>query len=469
MANKRILAVLLIVIGVALGAFIYYSEIGEGTAWWQKKFRLGLDLSGGSHLVYQADVSKIPTGSVDEAMDSLREVIERRVNAFGVTEPIVQVENGSALQGSQHRLIVDLPGVTDVQEAIKLINITPTLEFKTPRPEGPEKEAILRAYEDAQKLLASGSASTTINPNNPILKNPLLQEDPNFVSSGLTGRYLKSAQVSFNQNSINPSISVEFNSEGAALFSKITKENIGKPIGIYLDGAPISAPTVREAITNGKAEISGQFTLDEAKELTRNLNLGALPVPISLLSTETIGATLGEAALRDGFKAAWIGFLIIALFMILYYRLPGLVAVVSLSLYIVLILTIFKVVGVTITAAGIAGLILSLGIAVDANVLVFSRLKEELRRGDHIHNALHEAFGRAWTSIRDSNISTIISSIILFWFGTAFIKGFALTLIIGVLASMFTAITVTRVLLVAIAPSRKVGISRFLFGSGVKN
>lgn len=436
MANKRILAVLLIVIGAALGAFIYYSETTTGEAFWQKKFRLGLDLSGGSHLVYEADTSKIASGSVTDAMDSLRGVIERRVNAFGVTEPIVQVENGSVLEGKSHRLIVDLPGVTNVEEAIKLINVTPALEFK-----------VLAPGTDLQ------STST----------------EPIFVSSGLSGRYLKNAQVTFNQNALNPSIAVEFNSEGAALFAKITKENIGKPIGIFLDGELKSWPTVREPINNGKAEISGQFTLDEAKQLTRDLNLGALPVPITLLSTETVGATLGEAALRDGLRAAWLGFLAIALFMLLYYRLPGLVAVISLSLYIVLVLTIFKVVGVTITAAGIAGLILSLGIAVDANVLVFSRLKEELRQGDHIHNALHEAFGRAWTSIRDSNISTIISSVILFWFGTAFIKGFALTLIIGVLASMFTAITVTRVLLVAIAPSRKVGISRFLFGSGIKN
>jgi protein-export membrane protein SecD len=461
MTDKRILAVLLIVVGVALGAYVYYVGV----------FRLGLDLKGGSHLVYEADVSKLATGNIADAMDSLRGVIERRVNAFGVTEPIVQVESGSVLQGAQHRLIVDLPGVTNVQEAIKLINITPTLEFKTPRPEGPEKEAIIKAYEKAQKLLTDSKASTTgkLTVDNPAFSDPLLQEDPNFVPSGLTGRFLQNAQVTFNQNSLNPSISVEFNSEGAALFAKITKENVGKPVGIYLDGVLISAPTVREQISSGKAEISGQFTLDEAKTLTRNLNLGALPVPIKLVSTETIGATLGEAALRDGFKAAWIGFIIIALFMILYYRLPGVVAVVSLSLYIILILSIFKAVGVTITAAGIAGLILSLGIAVDANVLIFSRLKEELRQGDHIHHALHEAFGRAWTSIRDSNISTIISSIILFWFGTSFIKGFALTLIIGVVASMFTAITVTRILLLAIAPSRKGGVSKFLFGSGITN
>lgn len=458
--TKRIWALIVIVLGAALGLWLYYSETTTGSAFWQKKFNLGLDLRGGSHLVYEADVSQLKSSDISDAMSSLREVIERRVNAFGVTEPIVQLEQGSVLQGSQHRLIVDLPGVTDVQQAIKLINVTPTLEFKIARPEGVEKEAIVKAVENAKKLVAAGQ---------PIPNDPLLRQDPNFIATGLTGRYLSHAQVVFGGRAINPAISVEFNSDGAKLFDEITKANVGKPVGIFLDGELISAPTVQEEIRDGKAEISGQFTLDSAKALARNLNLGALPVPIKLVSTQTIGATLGEAALRDGLKAAWIGFLLIAIFMILFYRLPGLVSVLSLSLYIIIVLSLFKLVGVTISAAGIAGFILSLGMAVDANILVFSRLKEELRRTSQIPSAMHEAFGRAWTSIRDSNISTIISSVILFWFGTSFVKGFALTLVIGVLASMFTAITISRLLLSAIVPRGETKVGRFLFSSGFKS
>lgn len=453
MTNKRILAAILIIIGAALGAWVYYSEVGTTGAFWERKFRLGLDLRGGSHLVYEADTSGLAASDISNAMESLRGVIERRVNAFGVTEPIVQIENSA----THHRLIVELPGVTDVEEAKRLINITPTLEFRTERPAGAEKDAIIKAYENAQALLAEGK---------PLPDDPLLRQDPNFIPSGLTGRYLKRAEVVYNQQSISPAISVEFNSEGAALFAKLTKESVGKAVGIYLDGQLMSAPTVREEIRDGKAEISGQFTLPEAQELTRNLNLGALPVPISPVSTQTIGATLGEEALQDGLKAALYGFIAIAIFMLLWYRLPGLVAVVALSLYITLVLALFKLIGVTVTAAGIAGLILSLGIAVDANVLIFERLKEELRRGNHLHDALREAFRRAWTSIRDSNWSTIISAVILFWFGTSFIKGFALTLIIGVLASMFTAIVITRVLLLSVAPVSKNRFNHFLFSSG---
>lgn len=434
MTNKRILAVLLIVIGVALGVFIYYSETSDGTAWWQKKFRLGLDLSGGSHLVYEADTSKIPAGNIGDAMDSLRDVIERRVNAFGVTEPIVQVENGGALQSGGQRLIVDLPGVTDVQEAIELINITPTLEFK-----------VLAPGADLQ-------ATSTM---------------PDFISSGLTGRYLKNAQVTFGQNSLNPSISVEFNSEGAALFSRITKENIGKPIGIYLDGMPISAPTVREQISNGQAEISGQFTLDEAKTLTRNLNLGALPVPIALISTETIGASLGADALNRGVTAGLIGFAVVALFMLLWYRLPGLVAIIALALYSVFLLVIFKLAGVTLTAAGIAGFVLSFGMALDGNILIFERLKEELKRGRSLSEAIREGFARAWLSIRDANLSSLIAAAVLFWFGTAFMRGFAITLALGLVVGLFTSISVTRTLLLAIVPGRPGRAAQFLFKCGL--
>lgn len=458
MPKQRIVSVLIILVAIGLGLFTYYSEQGSG-AWWQRQFRLGLDLKGGSHLVYDADVSKLQSGDISDAMESLRQVIERRVNPNGVLETTVQVERAGLGVSSKERLIIELPGVTDVKQAQANISATPSLEFKTERPAGPEKDALIKANEDAQALLAQGK---------PLPNDPLLREDPYFIQTGLTGRYLKRAQVQFSQQSIGPTISVEFNAEGAKLFSDLTSANVHKKIGIYLDNVLISAPVVNEAIRDGRAEISGQFSVAEAKSLARNLNLGALPVPITVASTETVGATLGGEALAKGINAGLIGLALIAIFMILWYRLPGLVAVIALSVYVVLVLTIFKLIGITITAAGIAGLILSLGIAVDANVLIFERLKEELRKGDHLHTAIRDGFGRAWSSIRDSNFSTIITAAILFWFGTSMVRGFALTLIIGVFLSMFTAIVVTRTFLLSVAPSQKTGITRWLFGTALK-
>ena len=458
MLKQRIATVAILLIAVGLGLFTYYSEQGAG-AWWQRQFRLGLDLKGGSHLVYDADVSKLQPGDVSDAMESLRQVIERRVNPNGVLETTVQVERAGLGAGSKDRLIIELPGVTDVKQAQADISATPSLEFKTERPDGSEKDALIKANDNARALIAQGQ---------PLPDDPLLREDPYFVPTGLTGRYLKRAQVQFSQQSIGPTISVEFNSEGAKLFSDLTTANVNKKIGIYLDNVLISAPVVNEAIRDGRAEISGQFTVEEAKSLARNLNLGALPVPITIASTETVGATLGGQALAKGINAGLIGLALIAFFMILWYRLPGLVAVVALAVYVVLVLTIFKLIGITITAAGIAGLILSMGIAVDANVLIFERLKEELHKGDHLHTAIRDGFGRAWSSIRDSNFSTIITAVILFWFGTSLVRGFALTLIIGVFMSMFTAIVVTRTFLLSVAPSQKTRITRWLFGTALK-
>ncbi len=430
MTKIRFWAIALILAGVLVGGFNYYSEVNPEWSFY-KPFKLGLDLSGGSRLTYEADVSRLNPVDVADAMSSLREVIDRRVNVFGVSEPIVQTENSSLSGTNYHRLIVELPGVTDIKEATKMIAETPQLEFQVLKPG-----------------VTAETASTT-----------------DFVATGLTGQYLKKAQVSFNQNSLSPSISIEFNAEGAKLFAAITKANVGKPVAILLDNQVISAPSVREEIRDGRAEISGQFTVDEARELTRNLNLGALPVPIKLASTEIIGATLGNEATKKGVEAGLIGLFIVAVFMVLWYRLPGFVAVVSLSIYVMLMLAIFKLFPVTLTAAGIAGFILSIGIAVDANVLIFERFREELKAGKGMHEATKEGFQRAWTSIRDSNLSSIISAAILFWFGTSLIKGFALTLMLGIIVSMFTAITVTRTFLLALGFRNQVGITKFLFGS----
>ena len=313
MWKSRILALIVLVVGLGIGSFDYASQSAT-SRWLNFPFKLGLDLSGGTHLVYEADTTRISDLDIPDAMTSLRGVIERRVNLYGVSEPIVQVE-GALSGGENARLIVELPGVTDIDAAIKLIDKTPNLEFKTERPDGSEKDTIVAAYEAAQEVIDAGG---TVD----VEKNPLLKEDPRYVSTALTGRYLKRAQVSFNQNSINPSVAIEFNSEGAKLFRDMTEANVGKSIAIYLDGVPISEPTVNEAIKDGRAEISGNFNTDTAKSLARDLNLGALPVPIKLISTQTIGATLGDDAVTKGVTAAFYGFVTIAVFLFLLFRPP---------------------------------------------------------------------------------------------------------------------------------------------------
>ena len=261
---------------------------------------------------------------------------------------------------------------------------------------------------------------------------------------------------------------LQFNKNGGDLFAKITKENVDKTVAIYLDNSPISTPVVREEITNGKAEISGNFNPKEAKTLVGRLNSGALPVPIELIGTQSIGAPLGEKALAGGVKAGVIGLLLVALFLVIWYRLPGVIAVVALAIYVVIMLAIFKLIPITLTAAGIAGFILSVGMAVDANILVAERTKEELRRGREVSDAIREGFARAWFSIRDSNISSIITGVILFWFGTSLVQGFALTFVLGVLISMFSAITVTRTFLFSLGVTKKNPLVSFLFSSGFR-
>jgi preprotein translocase subunit SecD len=449
MIKRIILAVLILAIGVSAGIFIYKSEprlnpkFEYAHAFFKNHpFRLGLDLSGGSHLIYKADVSQV-NGSVGDAMDALRDIIERRINLFGVSEPVVQVQGGSFVSGGDNQLIVDLPGVTDVEKATKMIGETPLLEFKTEAPAGTAKKA----------KVVDGK----------LVVDPIDQ----YVDTELTGRYLKKATLEFNSTTRVPVVNLQFDDTGTKLFAKITKENVGKTVAIFLDGAPISTPVVREEIPNGTAVISGNFTPEEAKQLVGRLNSGALPVPISLVSRQTIGASLGENAIAAGVKAAAVGFLLVVLFLIIWYRLPGLLASLALCIFVVIILSLFKLIPVTLTAAGIAGFIISIGIAVDANVLIFERVKEELRSGKNISNAVSSGFARAWFSIRDSNISSIITALILFWFGTPLIKGFALTLGMGVLVSMFSAIVVTRIFLRLVNFIGEGKVARFLFSSGL--
>ena len=272
----------------------------------------------------------------------------------------------------------------------------------------------------------------------------MAKTDPYFIPSELNGRFLKRAAVAFDQTSYAPTVELEFDDEGAKLFEKLTEEYLQKPIAIYLDGAAISVPTVQSVITGGKAVISGRFTVKEAKELAERLNAGALPIPIKLISQETVGAALGAESVARSLKAGVAGFLLVALFMITWYRLPGLFSAVALLLYASLVLFIFKALPVTLTLAGVAGFVLSIGFAVDANVLIFERMKEEFKKGFGFSQGVSEGFSRAWPSIRDSNASTLITAAILFWMGTGVVKGFALTLIIGILASLFSAIFITR-------------------------
>lgn len=434
MLKYRLSALVILIIGALLGWYVYHSEVTDS-----RPFRLGLDLSGGTQLLYKADTSAIAGGTVDESMDALRETVERRVNLFGVAEPIVQREKGSSVAGEgEERLIIELPGVTDANEAIAMIGKTPTLEFRM------QKE------------------STELDEN----QNPTAL----FGEPILTGRNIVRAELKFGGNGApgnEPQVVVHFDDDGKKIFADTTKANVGKTFGIFLDGQPISTPVIREEIPNGTAVISGNFTPESARELVRNLNFGALPVPIELVSTQSVSGTLGGEAVRDGIMAGILGFALVALFMTLWYRLPGFLAVLALSLYVVLSLALFKVIPVTLTAAGIAAFILSIGMAVDANVLIFARMKEELAKGKDPSDAIRDGFARAWLSIRDSNISSIITAVILFWFGTSIIKGFALVFAIGVLVSMFTAITISRTFLMALGLKGRSAVTRFLFGNGI--
>jgi protein-export membrane protein SecD len=444
MFKKRLLALVLLVLGGLVGWYVYNSQVAADST---HKFKLGLDLNGGTELVYSADTSKLASSEISDAMNTLRDVIERRVNAFGVAEPIVQVEKvGFGIAGdASNQLVVDLPGVTNVKDAVAMIGKTPSLEFRLENP----------ALTDKEKA------------------DPELTANKAFITTGLDGRYLSKSALEYDQTTGQSVVSLQFNTEGADKFAELTKNNIGKVLAIFLDGDLKSMPVIRDEIRNGKAVISGGFTGSagraEAKTLVNNLNLGALPLPIELISTQTVGATLGQAATKAAVYAGILAFILISIFMILFYRLPGLIAVIALAIYTAINLAIFKLLPVTLTAPGIAGFILSVGMAVDANILIFERMKEEMNRGRELGDAVKEGFHRAWLSIRDSNTSSLITACILFMFSsTALVKGFALVFAIGVLVSMFTAITATRTMLLSIKSEHAGKVLKFLFGGKTK-
>lgn len=470
-------------------------------------FNLGLDLKGGTQLVYEADVTNIPEADQADAMESARDVIERRVNVFGVSEPLVQVNKGS---NGELRIIAELAGVKDVKEAIKMIGETPILEFKEQNlasvssslenaPQVNEVTPQSSSEGDNQNISLENITINTTEDNVPAVENVPVNLDPTdlWQNTELTGKYLKRAILQFNPSDNTPEVSLEFNDEGSKLFEDITARNIGQPVAIFLDGYVISAPTVNEKITGGKAVISGQFNIEEAKLLVKRLNSGALPIPISLISQKTVEASLGAKAINNSLQAGLLGLLLVSIFMVVAYRLLGLVSVVSLSIYGLTMLAIFKAIPlfialplifvivalifyifyelklfdsslallftligvllffyalkpVTLSLSGIAGLILSLGMAVDANILIFARIKEELRQGKSVNQSVDDGFKKAWPSIRDGNISVLLTCLILMFFGTSSIQGFGTTLFIGVSVSLFSAIVVTRILIVLI-------------------
>lgn len=381
----------------------------------------GLDLQGGTHLVYQTDLSKVESGGESNAVTGVVDIIRRRIDALGVAEPVIQKTKDNS------RVIVELPGISDVNEAISLIGETAQLEFR------------------------SGIENKSLDENNRVKS----AEYEDWQDLGLTGANFKLAEAFIDQSSSSiirkPQIAIEFDAEGAKLFAEATKNNINKPLAIFLDKIMLSAPTVQEAIIDGSAVINGDFTLEEAKNLAIQLNAGALPVPIALISQNNIGATLGQESVNKSVTAGMLGLLLVLLFMIIYYRLPGVIAAVSLTVYAIITLAIYIYIPVTLTLAGIAGFLISIGMAIDANILIFERMKEEIREGKSIVAAIDAGFIRAWSSIRDSNIATLITCIILYYFGSGLIRGFAVTLGIGVVISMFSAITVTHTLLRLVA------------------
>ncbi len=493
----------------------------------QARVNLGLDLQGGIHLEYEADTSDLDASKQDDALQAAVDVIERRVNAFGVGEPIVQLSRS----GSESRIIVELPGVKDVEEAKSMIKETPFLEFRELA--GPEAQAQIDAVntqsqDAASKIIENALAGSDfaelartwsqdpgakdnggelgfakkgsyvpefdavafdptfqkgtvwpsfvetsfgwhilkkldergegeereVNIAHILFPKYTLQDFPQlqFKATGLSGKNLKDVFVDYQSQGVgSPQIALRFDEEGTKLFADITSRNVGKPVAIFIDGEVVSQPTVQAEIRDGQAVITSNFTLAEANAEVKRFNEGALPVPITLVSQQSIDASLGKSALDQSVTAGILGLAAVSIFMLLFYRFLGFIAVLALLLYSAMLLALFKLsiftpFPITLTLSGIAGFILSIGIAVDANVLIFERTREELSFGKTMRKALYEGFRRAWPSIRDGHFSTLITTIILIGMGTGFVKGFALILALGVLLSLFTAVVLVRIM-----------------------
>ncbi|MBI2028330.1 MAG: protein translocase subunit SecD [Candidatus Levybacteria bacterium] len=388
-------------------------------------FKKGLDLAGGTSLTYRGDMKDVEENQREKALDGARVVIERRINLFGVSEPIIQ----TAVTNNDYRIIVELPGV-DIDQAKKIIGTTAELSF----------------WEQG----ASISAKIATQSAYPLGVPEVLGNNPK--KTNLTGKDLKETSVTFDPNTGKPQVQLTFTDSGAKKFAEITERNVNKIVAIVLDNVVIEAPSVNQPILGGDAVISGSFDSESANALSTALNAGALPLPLIPLQQHAVDATLGNTSLSKSLIAGILGIVIIVVFMVFLYGRLGIAASIALILYALFVLSIFRLssltpYGITLTLSGIAGFILSIGMAVDANILIFERTKEELRLGRSKENAMSLGFSRAWTSIRDSNIATLITCFILYSFGNGMVKGFALVLAIGVLVSMFSAIVVTRTLL----------------------
>ncbi len=488
----------------------------------------GLDLQGGIHLEYEADVKDIPADQVPDALQSAQAVIERRVNAFGVGEPLVQLSN----RGDSHRIIVELPGIKNIDAAKQMIQETPFMEFRELAPDSAKEEfekqndanlaqariTLSRALagDDFVSLAKELSQDPSVEQNNGdlgfvkkgefvpefeevIFKDDLAigavypelietvfgwhiikkeevrgegdakeirsshilffkdsienHPDKMYVATGLSGKNVSRVAVDYQSQGIGaPQVLIEFDSEGKDLLAEISKRNVGKPLAIFIDGQVFSAPTIQQELVGGQAVVTSNFTPESVKEYVKRLNEGALPVPIKLVAQQSVDASLGSAALEQSLFAGFIGLLAVSLFMLVFYRFLGLVAVFALLFYTALLVVIFKFsaftpFAITVTLSGIAGFVLSIGIAVDANILIFERFREELAFGRTVKKALEQAFSRAWPSIRDGHVSTLLTTFILMMTGTGFVKGFAIILALGVLVSLFTAVVLVRILL----------------------
>lgn len=411
------------------------------------EFSLGLDLVGGAHLEYKADTSTVPPEDVNEKMSALRDAVERRVNLFGVSEPVVQV----ASSGDEERLIVELAGVHEVAEAVEVVGRTAQLEFRLENPDV-DPDAPL----DIPELQNPPEGGLTEEQQERILEQIQQQRENAWIPTDLNGSLLQRASVVFQDSGAGgmgagalsaPQIQLEFTQEGADLFQQLTADHVGERMAIFLDDSLLTAPTIQDEISGGTAVITGDFTIEEARREVQLLNAGALPLDVELIAQRTVGATLGAQSLDAMQKAGLWALVLILVFMVLIYRLPGVAALLTLSLYTGLMLALYQLVPVTLTLAGIAGFILSIGMAVDANILIFARMKEEKDRGRTPVAVVEEGFSRAWTAIRDANLSTLITTVILYTVGTSFVQGFALALGIGVLVSLFTAYVVGRLVL----------------------
>lgn len=524
---------ILAILGSVIVAFIAYPKL----LFWQPqvfdtlsslKVNQGLDLQGGILLEYEADTANIPEDQVTDALQSAQAVIERRVNAFGVGEPLVQLSK----RGEANRVIVELPGIKNIEEAKNMIQETPFMEFRELAPDSAREEfdrkneenkklaeqilARAKAGENFNELAEEYSQDPSVNQNKgdlsfvkkgefvPEFEDVIFDEnmapgtvyenlvetafgwhiikkeevrgegeerevrsshilfikdsienypDQLYVPTGLSGKNVEKVTVDYQTQGLgSPQVLIQFDSEGADKLAEVSRRNVGKPLAIFIDGAVFSAPTIQQELTGGSATVTSNFTSETVKEYVKRLNEGALPVPITLVAQQSIDATLGESALEQSLFAGLVGLVAVAVYMILFYRFLGLVAVFALLFYTALLVVIFKSsvftpFAITVTLSGIAGFILSIGIAVDANILIFERFREELSYGKSIKKALEQAFQRAWPSIRDGHVSTLLTTFILMMTGTGFVKGFAIILALGVLLSLFTAVIFVKILL----------------------